>query len=245
MSPAANDTQKLVVTDLADEANVLAKDTHEGSLDKSRESYNSTRCDARQKVYWRRVLARFGLNELSKRQIAWPQKAKRIAINFFLGFHILAITCWSLPLDTPLFQLCRHLVRPYFLWAGLFQSWDTFAPTPRSFNSYVEATVVYKDGSRKIWSLPRMEQLSLSERYCKERYRKFSENLQNEGNDALWPDVARRIARVNSTSAKPVKTIILIQHWSFIVPRDDGSYRPEPWEVHVLLGYGVRPEDLQ
>ena len=90
-----------------------------------------------------------------------------------------------------------------------------------------------------------MEQLSLTERYFKERYRKFSEVLQIEANDNLLPDVARHIARLNSTPSKPVKTIILIRRWSPIVPRTDGSYQPEPWDQHVLLGYGVRPEDLQ
>jgi hypothetical protein len=90
-----------------------------------------------------------------------------------------------------------------------------------------------------------MEQLSLSDRCFKERYRKFSENLQNDENDALWPDVSRHIARMNSTPSKPAKTIILVQKWSFIVPRADGSYRPEPWDQHVLYGYGVKPEDVQ
>jgi hypothetical protein len=172
-------------------------------------------------------------------------KAKIVVINLFLAFHIVAITCWCVPLNLPLFPLCRKLVRPYFLWAGLFQTWDMFAPTPWGSNSYVEAVVIHKDGSRTTWSFPRMEQLSLTERYFKERYRKFSEVLQIEANDTLLPDVARRIARLNSTPAKPVKTIILIRRWSPIVPRADGSYQPEPWDQHVLLGYGVRPEDLQ
>ena len=136
-------------------------------------------------------------------------------------------------------------MRPYFLWAGLFQTWDMFAPRPWGSNSYVEAVVIYKDGSRQTWSLPRMEQLSLTERYFKERYRKFSEVLQIEENDALWPDAARRIARLNSTPSKPAKTIILIRRWSPIILRPDGSYQPEPWDQHVLLGYGVKPEDLR
>lgn len=173
------------------------------------------------------------------------QRAKRVVINLFLGFHILSIACWCLPLDTPLITLCRNLVRPYFVWAGLFQSWDTFAPTPWSANSYVEAIIVYRDGSRKTWSFPRMEQLSVRDRYFKERYRKFAENLQNDKDDALWPDVARYIARANSTAATPAKTIILVQESSIITPGTQGSYRPEPWEQHVLYGYGVKPEDLQ
>ncbi len=189
--------------------------------------------------WWQRICDR-----TQRRPFFW-QRAKLIAINLFLGFHIVAITCWSVPLDIPLFPICRKLVRPYFLWAGLFQSWDMFSPAPWSANSYVEAVVIYKDGSRTTWSFPRMEQLSLTERYFKERYRKFAEVIQHEDNDTLWPDVARRIARLNSTPSKPVKTIILIQWWSPIVPRADGSYQPEPWDRHVLLGYGVRPEDLQ
>jgi hypothetical protein len=173
------------------------------------------------------------------------QRAKYIAINAFLAFHILAIASWCIPIDSPLVPLCRNLVRPYFLGAGLFQSWDMFAPIPKAANTYIEAIVVYQDGSRKTWTFPRMEQLGLTEKYFKERYRKFAENLQRDENDALLRDAARYIARLNSNPAKPAKTVILIQKWSFIVPRKDASYVPEPWEQHMLLGYGVRPEDLQ
>jgi hypothetical protein len=120
-----------------------------------------------------------------------------------------------------------------------------FAPIPKGANTYIEAVVVYKDGSRKTWPFPRMEQLSLTERYFKERYRKFADNLVRDETDDLLPDAARYVARVNSTPEKPVKTVMLIQNWSFIVPRADGSYVPEPWQQHILLGYGVRPEDLK
>jgi hypothetical protein len=188
----------------------------------------------------------------SVRQYEAPEKpasglgrAGRILINLFLGFHILAIACWCLPLNLPPLRLGKRIIRPYFLWSGLFQSWDMFAPIPASANSYLEATVIYKDGSRKTWPFPRMEQLSLTDRYIEERYRKFEENIQNSANDAMWPDVARRVARLNSTPEKPVKTILLIQKWSPIVFRADGAYQPEPWDQHILFGYGVRPEDLQ
>lgn len=179
------------------------------------------------------------------RIVSLSQRAKYIAINVFLSFHIFAVTCWCMPIDSPLIPWCRKLVRPYFLWAGLFQSWDMFAPVPKGANTYIEATLVYKDGSRKIWTFPRMEQMSLTERFYKERYRKFAEYLQNEETDELLPDAARYIARLNSNPRNPVKTVILVQKVSFIVPRPDGTYVPEPWEQHILLGYGVRPEDLR
>ena len=173
------------------------------------------------------------------------QKTKYVAINIFLIFHILAIACWCLPTDSPLVTLLNDQTRAYFRWSGLFQGWNMFSPLPKSANTYVEATIIHQDGSKTVWTFPRMEQLTLTRRVFKERYRKFAEDLAREENDGLLPDVARHIARLNSTPSNPAKTVILVQKWSFIVPRPDGSYVPEPWDQHVLLGYGVKPEDLK
>src|SRR5258708_36244472 len=117
------------------------------------------------------------------------QNVRYVAINMFLIFHILAIACWCIPIGSPLIPLCKDLVRPYLLWSGLFQSWDMFSPNPKSANDYLEALILCKDGSTQLWSFPRMELLGLSERYFKERYRKFEEILQKGENSELRPDV--------------------------------------------------------
>jgi hypothetical protein len=181
-----------------------------------------------------------------KLQLSQPEmeKAKYFAINAFLLFHIVAIACWCLPIDSPRVVFCTDLVGPYFRWAGLFQVWNMFSPLPKSANTYVEATVIHQDGSKTVWTFPRMEQLTLTERLFKERYRKFAEELARDENDALLSDAARHIARLNSAT-DPAKTVILVQKFSFIVPRPDASYVPEPWDQHVLYGYGVKPGDLK
>lgn len=181
----------------------------------------------------------------NKQGVLIANRVERWVINSFIVFHLLAISCWCLPTDTPLLPQCRSLVRPYFLWAGLFQSWDMFAPVPKGVNAYIEAELRFSDGSRKTWTYPRMERMSLEETVFKERYRKFADNLQRDELDDLLPDAARYIARLNSTPRNPVKTVILIQRLSFILPGADATYVPEPWQSHVLLGYGVRPEDLE
>jgi hypothetical protein len=174
------------------------------------------------------------------------QNAKRIAISAFVLFHLLAITCWSIPLNSPLIAAFRDAVRPYFLWSGLFQGWDMFAPSPRNFNGYIEAVVIYKDGQTRTWTLPRMEHLSLTERYYKERYRKFSENLRDDTNSALWPDAARYIARLNNQVSDPPTIVLLARYWSEIPPpRSDGSYHAEPWHARIFYEYSVKPEDLK
>jgi hypothetical protein len=181
----------------------------------------------------------------AKKRGSHARRLKGFAINLFIGFHLVAIACWCVPIDSPLIPLCKNLVRPYFLWAGLFQSWDMFAPVPKGANTYIEAILIYRDGSGKTWTYPRMEQMRLTEKLFKERYRKFADNLQCGELDELLADAARHIARSNSSPANPVKTVILTQKVSFIVPRSDGSYVPEPWQPHILLGYGVQPEDLR
>ncbi len=64
---------------------------------------------------------------------------QRAAINMFLIFHLIAITCWALPLDILPTRVVKNFVRPYMVWTGLFQSWDTFAPNPIRLNSYAKA----------------------------------------------------------------------------------------------------------
>ena|SRR5580700_7488347 len=173
------------------------------------------------------------------------QRIKRSAISIFIVFHLVAIVCWSLPTNNSVVHFVKESVRSYFVWSGLFQSWDMFGPDPKSVNSYLEAVVIYDDGTSQLWSFPRMEVLSYTDRYFKERYRKYGENLQNNEFADLWPDAARYIARLNSTSTHRVEKVMLVVRWSAIIPRSDNTYDRGPWDVNVFYTYTVKPEDLQ
>lgn len=174
-----------------------------------------------------------------------PPRGKRILISIFLLFHLVAITVWAMPISTPLTSAVKEEVRPYLVWSGLFQSWDLFSPSPKSINSFVDAVVVFKDGSSKIWTFPRMEQLSLTDRYMKERYRKFVEVLKEDSMSPLWPDAARFVARLNNDPHDPVQTVQLVRHWSEIVPARDGQFVGTPWRAYPFFSYTVKPEDLK
>jgi hypothetical protein len=183
------------------------------------------------------------------RRKGWA-RIRYLAINVFLVAHLVAITCWAVPFSNPLIAMCRDLVRPYFQWAGLFQSWDMFSPVPKLANSYMEALVIYEDGNTRNWKFPRMELLNWKDRYSKERYRKFVEILQDEKNAAYWPDAARFIARVNNDRPVHVKMVLLIRYWSAINPRPagaavNGSYKPAPWDEHVFYALPITPGDLE
>ena len=90
-----------------------------------------------------------------------------------------------------------------------------------------------------------MEFLSLTQRYFKERYRKFEDTLDDRTFALLWPDAARYIARTKRNHASPVQTVMLVVRSSVIIPRDDGGYDRGSWGARVLYSYDVRPEDLQ
>jgi hypothetical protein len=180
-----------------------------------------------------------------RKDTVWLARARLAAINVFLIFHILSVICWCIPLTNPLVTEYRSLIRPYFLWSGLFQSWDMFSPSPKAVNSYVEAIVLYRDGTTRNWAFPRMERLSLTERYFKERYRKFVENLKEDTNSALWQDAARFIARANNTGPSSVRMVFLVRYWSELAPRSHGSDTPAPWDAHLFYGYTVAPEDVK
>lgn len=168
---------------------------------------------------------------------------RRVAINAFLIFHIVAITSWCIPSNAALLLAIRNTVRPYMLWSGLFQAWDMFAPSPRSVNAHVEAAVILRDGRIQTWKFPRMEQLGLLSRTFKERYRKFVENLQEDSHKAMWSDVARRIARANNDPSDAPEVVMLIRYWSTIVPARE--YHPQPERARIFFEYDVKPEDLR
>jgi hypothetical protein len=173
-------------------------------------------------------------------------KTKHVLINAFLIFHLVAIIFWAVPINTPLNQALKNLIRPYFIWSGLFQSWDMFSPSPKTVNSYVEAIVIYQDGTTNLWSFPRMELLSYSQRYAEERYRKYEESLTNDAFAPLWPDAARHVARLQNTHSSPPTKVMLVVRWSEIVlPTATHPYERGPWDMHVFYSYDVQPGDLQ
>jgi hypothetical protein len=152
------------------------------------------------------------------------------AISVFIVFHLIAIICWTVPNDFLFVVEVRDLVGPYMQWTALTQSWDTFAPDPKAVNAYVKAVVITRKHHIHVWTFPRMEQLSFTERYRKERYRKFAENLVEEKNAILWPDIARHVAGLYKNPADPPDKVMLVEFLADITPwadKDDaGTPRP-------------------
>jgi hypothetical protein len=168
-----------------------------------------------------------------------------LAIDIFIVFHIFAITAWAIPFRSQFVVDSVALVRPYILWSGLFQDWNMFSPMPKATNTYLQAVIIYKDGSTQMWDFPRMELLTLAQKYSKERYRKFVEILLDQRNAALRPDVARYVARLPGIREKNPQQVWLMVKWSNILPNGDGTFTRTPLDQDVFFRYDVQSEDLQ
>ena len=165
-------------------------------------------------------------------------------ISIFILFNMVAILSWAIPLNvTPLPQI-KEIVRPYLLWTGLFQSWDFFAPNPRPVNSYLQAVAVTQAHHMRVFNFPRMDQLSYGNRYREERYRKFAEVLCDSRYAALWPDVARRAARLLNDSKDPPQIVILMKFEAPIKYGVTPVQQPAP-KPQFFYEYYVGGEDLR
>jgi hypothetical protein len=171
------------------------------------------------------------------RQVTVLDQARRAAINIFLIVNIVAIACWVIPSDSPVLKRTKDVFKPYLVWSGLFQSWDTFAPNPTAVNSNIKAVIFTRNHHVHVWAFPRMEELSLSERYRKERYRKFTEVLPAAKFATLWPDVADHLARSFKDPKDPVEKVMLIQFSSGIDIRSAQIGDPTPKSVVFYEDY--------
>lgn len=166
------------------------------------------------------------------------------AVSIFILFHLIAITCWAVPVNFSAVRELREIIRPYMLWTGLYQSWDMFAPNPKSIDAYIKAVVFTQDRHMKVWTFPRMEELNFRERYPKERYRKFAEMLPDQKNEALWPGVAAHVARLFNNPIDPPDKVVLIEFRADIKPGQDESSPPVP-EPNVFYEGYLEPGDLR
>ncbi len=108
-------------------------------------------------------------------------------------------------------------LRFYTLGTGFWQYWDMFAPNPSSVDLWGSASVIYADGTETIYNYPRMADMGYTERYLRERYRKFFERTVYS--EYLWPPFTARVALLMTKRAdNPVTSVTLWKHTLGVPP---------------------------
>lgn len=180
----------------------------------------------------------------------------------FVAFHLVCITVAAIP--NPSEKILNGSVPPggsdhllvwnhkflktqkpidaYLSVSGFWQYWDMFAPDPANTDIWVDADIVYRDGSTKHYAYPRIYSLPIPQKYPSERFRKFYERVNDDRYRFLWPQFALRIAYLNDNPSNPPTSVRLTRHWRPVAP--PGQVQPRDYNAYMFYEYVVRQDEL-
>lgn len=186
-------------------------------------------------------------------------------VKALLLFHIVCITIWAIPngkepqmkgtAKPPLFDLgdwirivdTKYLkplqpIQCYLFVTGVWQYWDMFSPNPMQTDTWTDAEIVYRDGSKRYYLYPRMYTLSIAQKYPNERFRKYNERASVADFSYLWPPFALRIAYLNDRPNNPPVTVRLYRHALKILAPDQPQ--PTAYSKDMYFEYAVDQRQL-
>lgn len=159
-------------------------------------------------------------------------------LKLFVGFHLIAITSWSLPKSAPgvlngaadpvgldwlpYFNDKYVRVSPtqqYILAVGLWQSWDMFAPNPTHKDVWCDAIVRFESGRETTFQYPRVYLENYLGKYAKERYRKYYERAHLNSFSWMWEPFARHVARLVNTDPNDPPVEVLLRRHIILIPK--------------------------
>jgi hypothetical protein len=160
---------------------------------------------------------------------------------FFIGFYC-----------SPHGKFRDYMLRPVFFaieYCGLWQDWQMFSPDPDTRNLYLTAVIWFDDKTSVEYKFPRMEQMSLTEKFVRERWRKFGQdNLSNTDLKFMWPPFCRYLARLHDSPKRHPVSVELCKHISFHQTFNDyidgKPYTPK-WENTYFFSYQVPRRELE
>lgn len=131
----------------------------------------------------------------------------------------------------------------YLMSSGFWQFWDMFSPNPANTDVYADADITYADGTHSRYAYPRMYELGITEKYLKERYRKFFERAGYAQYSYAWPIFAARIARLTYKDKKNPPTQVNL-HVHKLTVAGPGEPQPTDYSDEEYFRYVVKPADL-
>ena len=189
----------------------------------------------------------------------------------FVLFHIIVITLYALPkpsdaalagTSTPRWYSLPNMVDEglkfnylevkksvpvsgYLYPTGLWQYWDMFAPDPAQVDYWCDAEVMFLDGTKSTFKYPRINSLSIPEKFMQERHRKFYERVNNEKTPFFWPSFGQAIAfKMATDQNNPPTQVTIIRHHQSVMRHDKQVPTEPPYLAYRLFTYVVDQHKL-
>lgn len=166
----------------------------------------------------------------------------RILISGFVLFVLVGTVVWNLP-ESKLKRSDSRYVEPVVLALGLDQTWGVFAPEPRKQTFDMEARIIYDDGTREIWTMPKAAEPFVSS-FRTYHWQKYSEYARNDMPPATLRPLAGWVARKHNMAGRRPVEVTLVRRWRDLRAPDSESPRP-PWQEHAYFTLQVTPEILR
>jgi hypothetical protein len=163
-------------------------------------------------------------------------RARKYTTNLFIVCFVGVMIIDAVPAVSPTLGTAKQILDPILDATGLWQdSWQLFAPSPKSLNIFVTARIEFDDGSSYDWRSPNWRQLSLGEKFRLVRHTKFYENLRLDSYSEVWPAFADyRVSQLpEPLRGKKVRRVELVRHWMTI---------PKPTSLWHSLPTDFRPD---
>lgn len=133
---------------------------------------------------------------------------------------------------------------------GFDQRWELFAPNTRVVNCHTVVVVTMKNGNSTIWPLPRMDVVDQTQKYVRDKFRKWgTDNLPWEDHREFWPDFARWVGRSHYERDNPPVTAIFVVYEAKIPSVETAFAAQDKQQVYdswrTAFCYKYKPEDFR
>lgn len=171
-------------------------------------------------------------------------------LSAFICAYLFVVIVWFMGNSKFKLMLVNFTWKPMAAF-GWYQNWSLFSPGVRHISFHETAVITFKDGSTKIYEYPRMEKMSVVERFRREKLRKmFVDNMPWPGYEQFLPVFARHLVRANYTQANPPVLVTFVfnvkekpdptKHG--VIPRSEPPFHTDKTITFV---YRVRAGDFE
>lgn len=175
---------------------------------------------------------------------------QRALVNSWIVSFLLIALLLSLSESELVSREAGRRFRGYFAPLGMKEYWRLYGPDLREYNFHTTAVIQFVDGTCKLYEFPRMDRLSVGEKFVREKERSlFAQMLPNGQNKKFYPAVCRYLARANADPQNPPVKVTVIFMYIETPPPDPKHwiYRDQmPFHSKRILHfvYNVVPSDL-
>ncbi len=188
------------------------------------------------------------IDEVNKNKLPNRTIVREVLLSVCLAGY-LSLTIISLMPASEGKSRVLDLVGLWWNYWGLDQNWALFSPVIRSINYHTTAVLTFLDGTKLVWQVPRMDKLTLLDRFRYEKFRKWGvDSLPWPDYKSFWTDTAKFVGRKFYRQENMPVCFSLQLHW-IEIPKPETNFvdrnaLPEHTKTNTIFSYRYLKGDI-